>query len=93
MPEQIARLKQHQNLIVCRLKHGVPKALNWSKLYEVKQNCDESSPEFLNRLREAAIKYTNLDRDSTDGKAHLVFLFMGQATHDIRRKLQKVDEI
>uniref|UniRef100_A0A8U7P0N4 Core shell protein Gag P30 domain-containing protein n=1 Tax=Corvus moneduloides TaxID=1196302 RepID=A0A8U7P0N4_CORMO len=74
-------------------KHGVPKALNWSKLYEVKQNYDESPPDFLNRLREAAIKYTNLDSDSAEGKTHQVLLFMGQAPNDIRRKLQKLDGI
>ncbi|KAI1233215.1 hypothetical protein IHE44_0004809, partial [Lamprotornis superbus] len=63
-------------LEVYGLKHGVPKALNWSKIYEVKQNYDESPTDFLNRLREAAIKYINLDPDSADEKAYLLFLFM-----------------
>ncbi|KAL2303342.1 hypothetical protein Nmel_008602 [Mimus melanotis] len=35
VPEQMARLKQYQNLMVYGLKHGVPKALNWSKLHKV----------------------------------------------------------
>lgn len=40
VPDQMARLKQYQNLIVYGLRHGVPKALNWAKLYEIKQNQD-----------------------------------------------------
>ncbi|KFO55942.1 hypothetical protein N302_03551, partial [Corvus brachyrhynchos] len=48
VPEQMARLKQYQNLRVYGLRHGVPKALNWSKLYKVKQNQDDSPTDFLN---------------------------------------------
>ncbi|KAL2311385.1 hypothetical protein Nmel_003087 [Mimus melanotis] len=36
VPEHMTRLKQYQNLAVYGLKHGVPKAINWSKLYKVK---------------------------------------------------------
>lgn len=92
-PEHMARLKQYQSLVVFGVKHDVPKAINWSKLYKVKQNYDESPTDFLNRLRETAIKYTYLDPESSDGKAHLVLLFMGQAINDIRRKLQKIEEV
>ncbi|KFO58524.1 hypothetical protein N302_10572, partial [Corvus brachyrhynchos] len=46
VPAHMERLKRYQNLIVYGLKHGVPKAVNWSKLYEVKQN--ESPTDFLN---------------------------------------------
>lgn len=35
-PEHMAKLKRYQNLVVYRLKHHVPKALNWSKFYKVK---------------------------------------------------------
>ncbi|KAL2310237.1 hypothetical protein Nmel_006485 [Mimus melanotis] len=86
----MARLKQYQSLVVYGLKHGVPEAINWSKLYEVRQNYDESLTDFLNRLRETAIKYTDLD---LDGKAHLVLFFMGQASNAIRRKLQKIEGV
>ncbi|KFO57338.1 hypothetical protein N302_13829, partial [Corvus brachyrhynchos] len=48
MPEQMARLKRYQNLTVYGLKHGVPKALNWSKRYKVKQTYDDSPTDFLN---------------------------------------------
>ncbi|KAL2308948.1 hypothetical protein Nmel_005121, partial [Mimus melanotis] len=36
IPEHMARLKLYQSLVVYGLKHGVPKAINWSKLYEDK---------------------------------------------------------
>lgn len=91
VPTQIQRLKWYQNLIVYGLKHGVPKALDWSKLYKVKEDFNVSPTDFLNRLREAATKYTNVDLESTEGKTHLVYLFVGQATNDRRRKLQKLE--
>lgn len=59
-------------------------------MYEIKQHRDESPSDFLNRLGEAAVKYTTLDPDSANWEAHLTLLFMGQATNDIRRKLQKL---
>lgn len=57
IPEHMARLKWYQSFVVYGLNHGVPKAINLSKLYEVRQNYDESPTDFLNRLRETAIKY------------------------------------
>lgn len=53
--------------MVYGLKHGAPKAINWSKLYEVRQNDDESPSDFLNSLREAAVKYRHLDPESAGG--------------------------
>ncbi|TRZ05023.1 hypothetical protein HGM15179_022084 [Zosterops borbonicus] len=93
IPEHMVKLKQYQSLVVYGLEHGVPKSINWSKIYEVRQNDDESPTDFLNRLRETAIEYTDLDPELADGKAHLVLLFMGQASNDIRRKLQKTDGV
>ncbi|KAL2294520.1 hypothetical protein Nmel_008252 [Mimus melanotis] len=89
----MARLKLYQSLVVYGVKHGVPKAINWSKIYAIKQNYYETPTDFFNRLREAAIQYTDLDLKSSDGKAHLVLLFMGQASDDIRRKLQKIEGV
>ncbi|KFO58248.1 hypothetical protein N302_10919, partial [Corvus brachyrhynchos] len=47
VPAEMQRLKWYQDLIVYGLKHGVPEALNWAKLYEVKQGPNEI-PDFLN---------------------------------------------
>ncbi|KAL2306205.1 hypothetical protein Nmel_004120, partial [Mimus melanotis] len=63
-----------------------------SKLVKALQSKSKSPADFLNRLKETAIKYTDLDPESADGKAHLIVLFMGQATNYIR-KLQKLDRV
>ena len=68
----------------------MPKAINMSKLYEIKQNRRESPTQFLSRLKEAARKYTNLDPESEEGKGQLAPLFIGQSSDDIKRKLQKL---
>ncbi|KFO60129.1 hypothetical protein N302_10000, partial [Corvus brachyrhynchos] len=93
--EQMERLKQYQNWVVFRMRNAIPKAVNLSILYEcndIKQNEDETPTDFLNRLKEAAQKYTTLDLESVEGKAHLVYLFIGQSADDIRIKLQKEEQ-
>ncbi|KFU98620.1 hypothetical protein N339_05696, partial [Pterocles gutturalis] len=45
-PESRALLTQYQKLIVFGMKHAIPKATNWSKLYEVKQDKEESPSKF-----------------------------------------------
>ncbi|KAK4811137.1 hypothetical protein QYF61_019768 [Mycteria americana] len=72
------------------IRNAVPKSVNWSKLYEIKQDKKESPTDFLNRLKEGMRKYTPLDPTSQEGKSQLIFLFLGQSVDDIRRKLQKV---
>ncbi|GAB0209338.1 protein NYNRIN-like [Grus japonensis] len=83
-------IKQYQKLILFGVRNAIPKAVNWSKLYQVKQNKDESPTEFLDRLKETAQKYTTMDLESEEGKNQLVSLFIGQSMDDIRRKLQKL---
>lgn len=51
---------------------------------------NETPTDFLNRLKEAATKYTDINPDTTEWGKHLVYLFVGQASDDIRGKLQKL---
>lgn len=74
------------------MKNAIPKATNWSRLYKINQNENESPTDFLKRLKEAARKYTTLDLESAERTAHLVYLFIGQSTDDIRIKLQKGEQ-
>lgn len=85
-------LKRYQGWIKIGIETAVPKAVNWSNLYEIKQNLTETPTEFLDRLRLAMRKYTTLDPVSDTGKQQLVSLFLGQSSEDIRRKLQKLKE-
>uniref|UniRef100_A0A8C5TDA2 Core shell protein Gag P30 domain-containing protein n=1 Tax=Malurus cyaneus samueli TaxID=2593467 RepID=A0A8C5TDA2_9PASS len=72
---------------------NVPDQMAKLKRYQNGWSLDvnESPTDFLNRLKEAARKYTNLDLESPAQQSHLAFLFIGQSAKDIRRKLQKMD--
>ncbi|XP_058713322.1 uncharacterized protein LOC131588469 [Poecile atricapillus] len=73
------------------LRNAIPKAVNWSMLYGVRQGKDETPSEFLDRLRAAMRQYTPLDPATEEGKQHLLGLMMGQSNPDIRKKLQKLE--
>ncbi|XP_027763179.1 uncharacterized protein LOC114070137 [Empidonax traillii] len=55
------------------------------------QDKAESSSAFLERLKETARKYTDLDVEAESGKLQLALIFMGQSQEDIRKKLQKLE--
>ncbi|XP_033918419.1 uncharacterized protein [Melopsittacus undulatus] len=84
------KLQAYQEWIIKGIERAIPKTINWSILYEIKQGPSESPSEFLDRLREAMRRNTPLDPGSEVGIQQLVSLFLGQSTGDIRRKLQKL---
>ncbi|KFU91281.1 hypothetical protein M959_02403, partial [Chaetura pelagica] len=45
--EHRQRLNHYRNWVVYGVKHVIPKAVNWSKLYEVRQDKNESPSVFL----------------------------------------------
>lgn len=85
------RLVQYRKLIAMGLRNAIPKAINWSVLYNIRQGKDETPSEFLDRLRAAMRQYTPLDPATEEGKQHLLGLMMGQSNPDIRKKLQKLE--
>uniref|UniRef100_A0A8C3V0V0 Core shell protein Gag P30 domain-containing protein n=1 Tax=Catharus ustulatus TaxID=91951 RepID=A0A8C3V0V0_CATUS len=85
------RLKAYQELLTEGIRNGIPKTLNWSKLYSVRQEKNESPSTFLERLKETARRYTNLEVEGESGKLQLALIFMGQSQEDIRKKLQKLE--
>ncbi|TRZ14577.1 hypothetical protein HGM15179_012533 [Zosterops borbonicus] len=87
----ILRLKRCQEWISTDVQQAIPKSLNWSKLYEIQQEKKESPTAFLERLKEAARKYTDLQIDSEQARVQLTFIFLGQSQEDIRKKLQKLE--
>ncbi|RMC02442.1 hypothetical protein DUI87_20834 [Hirundo rustica rustica] len=89
-PDELAQLKRYQELIVKGLERAIPKTINWSALYAVKQSPSQTPSEFLDHLRDAMRRHTTLDPESDEGRQQLINLFLGQSTGDIRRKLQKI---
>lgn len=84
-------IRKYQDLLIEGVRTGMPKTLNWSKLYSIRQEKNESPSAFLERLRETARRYTNLEIDEEPGQLQLALLFMGQSQDDIRKKLQKLE--
>ncbi|XP_051636443.1 transcription initiation factor TFIID subunit 4-like, partial [Manacus candei] len=90
LPEKKEALKRYQDWVVYGFRHGIPKAVNWSKVDEVRQDRNESPTDFLNRLKKVIRKYTDIDTESCFGENYLVYLFIYQSADDIRKKLQEV---
>ena len=62
--------------------------LNYSKLADIEQE-KEAPGKFLDRLREALRRFTEIDPKSEEGKVILKDRFLTQSAPDIYRKLQK----
>ncbi|RMC22000.1 hypothetical protein DUI87_02871 [Hirundo rustica rustica] len=84
-------LKGYQELLIEGVRTGIPKMVNWSKLYSVKQEKNESPSAFLERLKETGRRYTSLEVEGEAGRLQLALIFMGQSQEDIRKKLQKLE--
>ncbi|KFO54782.1 hypothetical protein N302_16471, partial [Corvus brachyrhynchos] len=46
-PEEMGQLKRYRELIVKGLERAIPKAINWSALYAIKQGPSQTPSEFL----------------------------------------------
>ena len=58
----------------------------------ITQEPNENPIAFLERLKEALQKFTNLDLDSYEGWVILKDKFLSQCTSDIRIKLQQLQQ-
>ncbi|XP_015716576.1 natural cytotoxicity triggering receptor 3 ligand 1 [Coturnix japonica] len=83
-------LERYREWVIKGVERAIPRTVNWSKLFEVKQGPQETPSEFLERLRNVMRKHTSLDPRSEEGIQQLVSLFTGQSAGDVRRKLQKL---
>ncbi|RMC11006.1 hypothetical protein DUI87_12198 [Hirundo rustica rustica] len=81
------RLKKYQEQIQIGVQNAMPKTMNWSKLYEIRQEGKEYPTVFLERLKEAARKHTDPQTDTEQAKVQLALIFLGQSQDDIRKKI------
>lgn len=88
--EERKKLESYREWVVKGMERAMPKTINWSELYAIKQGPSETPSEFLDRLRSAMHRHTPLDPRDETGIQQSVNLFLGQSTGDIRRKLQKI---
>ena len=71
------------------LRQAHSKPLNYSKLADMEQEEKEAPGKFLDRLKEALLRFTEIDPESEEGKVILKDRFITQSAPDICRKLQK----
>nr|XP_038025530.1 uncharacterized protein LOC119714310 isoform X1 [Anas platyrhynchos]XP_038025531.1 uncharacterized protein LOC119714310 isoform X1 [Anas platyrhynchos]XP_038025532.1 uncharacterized protein LOC119714310 isoform X1 [Anas platyrhynchos]XP_038025533.1 uncharacterized protein LOC119714310 isoform X1 [Anas platyrhynchos]XP_038025534.1 uncharacterized protein LOC119714310 isoform X1 [Anas platyrhynchos]XP_038025535.1 uncharacterized protein LOC119714310 isoform X1 [Anas platyrhynchos] len=89
--EGMRRLKRYRDWVQIGVQSAMPKTINWSKLYNIRQEKTESHSAFLERLKEIAKKYTDLDVETEQAKAQLALIFLVQSQKDIQKKLQKLE--
>ncbi len=68
------RLQEYQEWISKGMERAIPKTINWSALYAIKQGPSESPSEFPDRLRDVMRRSTPLDPGSEVGIQQLVSL-------------------
>ena len=71
------------------LRQARSKPLNCSKLADIEQEEKEAPGKFIDRLREALRRFTEIDPKSEEGKVILKNRFLTQSAPDICRKLLK----
>ena len=70
-----------------RQAHSKP--LNYNKSADIEQEEKEAPGKFLDRLRKALCRFTEIDPESEEGKVILKDRFITRSAPDIRHKLQK----
>lgn len=80
-------LDDYRDGVAKAMERVIPKAINWSALYAVRQGHKESPSEFLDKLWDTMRRHTPLDPRSKVGIQQLVSLFIGQSATGILWKL------
>jgi len=86
-------LRRNQDWIKLGLENVIPKGVNWSALYDIKQGQRQTPTKLLDRLRNDMRKHTTLDPSLDVGQQQLIFLFLRQSSTDRRKELQKLKEL
>ena len=74
------------------LKAVQPKVISYARVSAITQEPSENPTAFLERLKEALQKFTNVDLDSYERQVISKDKFLSQCASDIRRKLQQLQQ-
>ena len=86
-PEHIWERDHFLICIKAGLKAAQKKEISYARVSTITQEPNENPIPFLERLKEALQKFTNLDLDSCEGQVILKDKFLSQCASDIRIKL------
>nr|XP_032628526.1 uncharacterized protein LOC116820289 [Chelonoidis abingdonii] len=92
-PPQFTLLSSYKELLLHGLRHSVVRHNNWAKPYEIVQEPKESPVAFLQRIRDTIRQHTNANPDDQATEAIIKGIFTSRAAPDIKRKLQKKEDL
>lgn len=78
--------RQH---VLMAIWHGMPKTLNLSKAYAIRQQDAEAPRVFYERLLKAFHQYTNIDPTDANTSRMMLGIFIKNSAPDSHKKLQK----
>ena len=87
-PEHIWESDHFLICVKVGLKAAQQKVISYAQVSAITQEPNENTIAFLERLKEALQKFTNLDLDSYEEQVILKDKFLSQCALDIRIKLQ-----
>ncbi|XP_042848010.1 uncharacterized protein LOC107179058 isoform X2 [Panthera tigris] len=87
------RLLIYRQTLMAGLRAAARKPTNLAKVYSVIQGKTESPANFLERLMEAFRQYTPMDPEAPENQAAVIMSFVNQAAPDIKKKLQKLEDL
>ena len=87
------KLLVYRQTLMAGLRAAARKPTNLAKVYSVLQGKTESPAVYLERLMEAFRQYTPIDPEAPENQAAVVMSFVNQAAPDIKKKLQKLEDL
>ena len=93
MAEGRGRLLVYHQTLMAGLRAAARKPTNLAKVYSVLQGKTESPATYLERLMEAFRQFTPMDPEAPENQAAVVMSFVNQAALDIKKKLQKLEDL
>ena len=91
-PEHIWESDHFLICVKVGLKAAQQKVISYTQVSAITQEPNENTIAFLERLKEALQKFTNLDLDSYEEQVILKDKFLSQCASDIRIKLQQLQQ-
>uniref|UniRef100_A0A674J1M7 CCHC-type domain-containing protein n=1 Tax=Terrapene triunguis TaxID=2587831 RepID=A0A674J1M7_9SAUR len=86
-------LNSYKELLMHGLRHSAVRHNNWAKPYELIQDSKESPGAFLQRIRDTIRQTTSANPDDQATEAIKKGIFTSRAAPDIKRKLQKKEDL
>nr|XP_060467496.1 uncharacterized protein LOC132664638 [Panthera onca] len=93
MAEGRGRLLIYRQTLMAGLRDAARKPTNLAKVYLVIQGKAESPAAYLERLMETFRQFTPMDPEVPENQAAVVMSFVNQAAPDIKKKLQRLEDL